>query len=61
MINTHAQGVPVGAHDIGLRRVSCPIHHNLGPDQLVDLAKETDECSVASSGALIAYSGTATC
>lgn len=54
-MRTQARGI--SPHHLGLRRVSGPIHRNVAPSKLIQLAKETDGCSVASTGALLAYSG----
>lgn len=51
------QGRGISPHALGLRRVSGPIHRNAAPSTLIQLAMETDGCSVASTGALLAYSG----
>lgn len=48
----------IKASELGLRQVSGQVHRNLAPQLLKQIAVETDGCSVAASGALLAYSGT---
>eukprot|EP00892_Ulva_mutabilis_P004878 jgi/Ulvmu1/2762/UM014_0220.1 len=53
-------GHDLTAQDLGLSRISGEVYRNLEPCQLKQFAVDIDQCAVAKSGALLAYSGTKT-